>query len=265
MPTKFLNISTDNTLGGISPSDETVVSEKAIKNYVDGAIPTVNDATITITQGGVTKGSFTLNQASGDTIALDAGGGGSVAIDNTTITENASQEIQAVATVNANTAAGATNPVYDWVGTLAEYTAQAVATNHPDWICYITDDEEADAYEAYTKTQSNNLFVAKAHEVIEFQAPTAGNNYTWYRKYADGWVEQGGYVYGSAISGFYTFTLPIAMANTNYSVMYQSLHSGTGQGYQPCDNYTARTTTSIQCYQTAGFYGIGWQVSGMAA
>lgn len=44
-------------------------------------IPTVNDATITITQGGVTKGSFTLNQASGDTIALDAGGGGGGAVD----------------------------------------------------------------------------------------------------------------------------------------------------------------------------------------
>ena len=40
-------------------------------------IPTVNNPTITITQGGVTKGSFTLNQASGDTIALAAGGGGS--------------------------------------------------------------------------------------------------------------------------------------------------------------------------------------------
>ena len=39
-------------------------------------IPTVNNPTITITQGGVTKGSFTLNQASGDTIVLDAGGGG---------------------------------------------------------------------------------------------------------------------------------------------------------------------------------------------
>lgn len=39
------------------------------------AIPTVNNPTITITQGGVTKGSFTLNQASGDTIALDSGGG----------------------------------------------------------------------------------------------------------------------------------------------------------------------------------------------
>ena len=33
--TKFLNISTDNTLGGSSPSDETVSSQKAIKQYVD--------------------------------------------------------------------------------------------------------------------------------------------------------------------------------------------------------------------------------------
>lgn len=38
-------------------------------------IPTVNDATITITQGGTTKGTFTLNQSSNATIALDAGGG----------------------------------------------------------------------------------------------------------------------------------------------------------------------------------------------
>lgn len=33
--TKFLNISTDNTLGGNSPSDDTVSSQKAIKAYVD--------------------------------------------------------------------------------------------------------------------------------------------------------------------------------------------------------------------------------------
>ena len=39
-------------------------------------IPTVNNSTITITQGGVTKGSFTLNQASNQTIDVDAGGGG---------------------------------------------------------------------------------------------------------------------------------------------------------------------------------------------
>lgn len=44
-------------------------------------IPTVNDATITFTQGGVTKGTITLNQSSNQTIALDAGGGGGTATD----------------------------------------------------------------------------------------------------------------------------------------------------------------------------------------
>jgi len=34
--TKFLNISTDNTLGGNSPSDETVSSQKAVRSYVNG-------------------------------------------------------------------------------------------------------------------------------------------------------------------------------------------------------------------------------------
>ena len=37
-------------------------------------IPTVNDPTITFTQGGVTKGTISLNQAANQTIALDAGG-----------------------------------------------------------------------------------------------------------------------------------------------------------------------------------------------
>ena len=37
----------------------------------------INDATITITQGGVTKGTFTLNQSGNATIALDAGGSAS--------------------------------------------------------------------------------------------------------------------------------------------------------------------------------------------
>lgn len=36
-------------------------------------IPTVNDATITIKQGNTTKGSFSLNQSSGDTITIDEG------------------------------------------------------------------------------------------------------------------------------------------------------------------------------------------------
>lgn len=39
-------------------------------------IPTVNNATLTITQGGTTKGTFTANASENVTIDLDAGGGG---------------------------------------------------------------------------------------------------------------------------------------------------------------------------------------------
>jgi len=40
---KFLNISTDNTLGGNAPDDATVVSQKAIKEYVDSKTGTRGD------------------------------------------------------------------------------------------------------------------------------------------------------------------------------------------------------------------------------
>ena len=42
--TKFLNISTDRTLGGSTPSDSTVSSQKAIKNYIADNVP-MNTAT----------------------------------------------------------------------------------------------------------------------------------------------------------------------------------------------------------------------------
>lgn len=74
-------------------------------------IPTVGNGTITITQGGVSKGTFTTNQSGNSTIALDAGGGASftagtgleltnqdilnVKIDGNTITTNSNGELVA--------------------------------------------------------------------------------------------------------------------------------------------------------------------------
>lgn len=221
-------------------------------------IPTVNDATITITQGGVTKGSFTLNQASGDTIALDAGGGGSVDIDNSTITKNSDDELQAVATINANTAVGATNPVYDWVGTLAEYNAQDIENTHPDWMCYITDDVNGGT-SVYTKTEVDNNFVGKGHEVIAYQAPTSSNNYIWYRKYADGWVEQGCHYVPAGTS----WTFPIPMANDLYTLVASYLDSSS-------TNTTQWVYMGIQQYSTyiqpkANGLGQRIYICGMAA
>jgi len=54
------------------------------------SIPTVNNPVITITQGGITKGSFSLNQSSSATISLDSGGGGSAVQSNWNETDNTS-------------------------------------------------------------------------------------------------------------------------------------------------------------------------------
>lgn len=213
-------------------------------------IPTVNNPTITITQGGVTKGSFSLNQASGDTIALDAGGGGgSVNIDNVTITENLSQEIQAVGTVNANSSNVSAPNVFDWVGTLAQYTSQNIASTHPDWVCYITDDEQPSA-------------TLDPHRVIAFQEPTAQNNYTWYRKYADGWVEQGGTETGSSTT--HTINFPVTMSDTNYQ-FYLGILENSGGGTATEAWVKTKSTTSMTLYIASQATSACWEVKGMAA
>ena len=64
-------------------------------------IPTVNDATITFTQGGVTKGSFSLNQATNQTIELDAGGAQAPAFEITNmVVDSSAQTITLTITQN---------------------------------------------------------------------------------------------------------------------------------------------------------------------
>lgn len=52
--------------------------------------------------------------------------------------------------------------------------------------------------------------------VIETQLPTAENNYTWYRKYKSGWVEQGGTLSTYPETEETTITFPVPFTNTSY-------------------------------------------------
>lgn len=60
----------------VQPSDLATVATSGSYNDLSNkpTIPTVNNPTITFTQGGMTKGTVTLNQSSNQTIAFDAGG-----------------------------------------------------------------------------------------------------------------------------------------------------------------------------------------------
>lgn len=103
----------------------------------------------------------------------------------------------------------------------------------------------------------------KSHEVIEFQAPTAENNYTWYRKYADGWVEQGGSK-ASGGSGNHIIDLPVTMSDTAF---WAQVTRSSGASTTTNVNVWVRTPTStsqITVY-TSDDTGIKWEVKGIYA
>lgn len=211
----------------------------------------------------------------------------SVAVDGTTITKKADGKIQASAVVNQNSGV-----LKSWTGTLAEYNA--LETKSYDTIYVITDDN-SEGVNVYTKSEVDGLLNNKqdtlvsgtniktvngetllgsgnikiesgssgSDYVIEYQMPTAENNYTWYRKYKSDWVEQGGYIpqgYGEII----TVEFPIPMA-TNHNPIWISIQNVGDETV----NFNSIgvgdvTTTGFSCYEP-DTYDKYWKTEGMAA
>lgn len=102
--------------------------------------------------------------------------------------------------------------------------------------------------------------------VVAEQFPTNENYYTWYRKYKNGMVEQGGVVTTSP-SDLVRVNLPIAMRDNNYTVniTMRSAYNGAGTiGAQ----YGSDTTYILVGYRWNGVLDAGicsWYVCGMAA
>lgn len=96
---------------------------------------------------------------------------------------------------------------------------------------------------------------ATADYVVESQTPTAENNFTWYRKYRSGWVEQGQgnqQMSGSTIR----IDLPIIMSDSSYNL---SIVGSTNIRYQNVD----ATYFEIVPSATPGW--LTWEVKGFAA
>lgn len=121
-----------------------------------------------------------------------------------------------------------------------------------------------------------NVDDIKAHEVIEFQAPTVENNYTWYRKYADGWVEQGGMTEAGQATPV-TVNLPVEMASGKYQIqLTPQVTDNTDYTYSTSriatirnnNNYTNNTTSfmyAITSTTGASTVPVVWEVKGMYA
>ena len=72
---------------------------------------------------------------------------------------------------------------------------------------------------------------------------------SWYRKYSDGWIEQGGKTTGSSVV---TLTFPLAFSNTNYSFVCNTQGNSTGYGYKRSAWISSRTATTVTLGSDAG-------------
>ena len=117
--------------------------------------------------------------------------------------------------------------------------------------------------------KSSQLPPASADYVIETQLPTAENNYTWYRKYKSGWIEQGGILeignLGDGAADAETVSLVLTMSDANYSV---SVTPFANASYNRLfSSFGPRTTTTFNVGvrniggQTTGVH-VCWRVSG---
>ena len=103
-------------------------------------------------------------------------------------------------------------------------------------------DSKANSADVYTKADVDTITNNKANTnlsntpanidyVIDFQIPTATNNYTWYRKYKSGWVEQGCLAcylpaQGASTEARVPFTFPIVMSSSAYDVSWALMTDG---------------------------------------
>ena len=116
-----------------------------------------------------------------------------VSVDGDTITSNAYNSLQAIGTINKNSTAVDTIK-YDWVGTSSEYTTQNIASLHPEWVCYITDD---DASELLNTAWASGLAMPNTSRYEDLTVLASGSEYI---APANGWFfGRGSYRSGASV------------------------------------------------------------------
>jgi hypothetical protein len=137
---------------------------------------------------------------------------------------------------------------------------------------YTTD--EIDAKIATVDAISSRVTALEGYDyVVAEQKPTASNNYTWYRKYKSGWVEQGGQV-AVAKQAANTIlstdvSLPIIMSNAAYLVNATFITDG-GNSTGLRLTQTGRNTTHITLFtfsttNITNDYLMSWEIKGISA
>lgn len=82
------------------------------------------------------------------------------------------------------------------------------------------------------------------HNVISVVAESYGDN-SWYRKYSDGWIEQGGYSTGGIYTSPATLTFPMAFSSAQYTIVGTGCQDNVGH-HSINIHFKNRTRTSVK-------------------
>ena len=99
----------------------------------------------------------------------------------------------------------------------------------------------------------SNLHVFKdevSDYVIEMQTPTPANNFTWFRKYKSGWLEQGGVIQGD--NTLQTIALPVPFASGTYSVTIGNTSSNTEARARNASGISSQDDKSFTSFTPTG-------------
>ena len=111
-------------------------------------------------------------------------------------------------------------------------------------------------------TNSIDLLNTKTTEISDYvihtQEPNAGNDYIWYRKYKSNWVEMGG-----SINPGQTITLPVEMADANYTLA--SSFGTSSSTFSPYWSHLGYTKTATSIKLAASGISQNWLISGFSA
>jgi len=152
------------------------------EEYTLTIVPTPNDATVVLTADGYTQSGNAITVVDGTTVNYSVAKSGYTTVYGAVVVTETSSvpvtltvarpiveessigttiyDIHGKATKNKNTANGADEYVYNWVGTLAQYTMQDIEHTHPDWVCLITDDGSIGGPSVYTKNEVDALIAS---------------------------------------------------------------------------------------------------------
>lgn len=155
-------------------------------------------------------------------------------------------------------------------------TSEFAAANHThDMSAYVTN-TALDATISELQDEIDNIDTSLAFPiefapddepdvVVKTQLPTADNNYTWYRLYKSGWVEQGGRG-GALENSAKIITLPIAMADTNFYASMINMVPATPviKNYNSIGLYIPNNT-QVRFATLATVTDFAWYITGMSA